>query len=1315
MTRIFGYTLEPESGEPQPGARVGCVLYPSTRPALQNPVATGASEAISDDTARWELNLLPTAGSGRVVRIVSIGLFAIYVDIPVAVTGGAGDTSAIDVSTLLVDPTTLQPPAPSPSLYLLRAELGGTVETPTGSQAKVNTHNSSGTAHTDIRALIAGVASGAQPLDSDLTAIAALDASQTGVVASDGSGWLRKTYSALKTALSLVKADVGLGSVDNTADASKPVSTAQQTALNLKQDTSAKGAASGYASLDSGIKVPIAQLPTGSSSSTVAIGNDSRLSDARTPTLHKTTHAVGGSDALSPGDIGAAVDLPEFSSSAQTAAVGTPADMLAKLTRFDTTSGAISQPFPAATAGAVLSIGWDAGANALTLTAAGLDVFGSGSTTSVVVPLLGEVITYHCTNAGRWRVTGGFKTQSSLDGRFTQRANNLSDVVDVPTSRSNLGLGQFVDRGAVANSTSYNQWDIVTLTKNVRVLITTPVTSSSGGFISSVNYVVLSYLSTVDIRTFGAAVDGATDDTTAIQNAINSFGTAGVSTSGQGGIVYFPPGITRISAALDLPSNVHLMGAGASASVIQLLPNSNCHMITTHRSTGSGNSNAFWCSIRDLMLDGRKDNQGTILADVTLTPASTTVTSAAGTFAANGTLIQGVGILPGTTITSGGGTGSIVLSQAATIAALQQTPGAGTVYQGGTTDRVGAVIPWCAIYHETNPYTTAQSGDNQFDPTHLFKNLRIYFMCGDGIRVHGRSDVLIDGVKVSFPVGNGFTVDFDTKLSMSTAEKPIGHGLELPAHSSNQVSACKFYNTSGYGVYIHGGTGTAGELALSSIDVQQSCLSGLRMETQQGVIFDGTVVQAGFSSASSSGLVPSVATWQASHAYNNFRSAGQPSLVVPTVANGHVYACYTAGTSAGSEPTWPTTNGVTVTDGGVTWVCLANSPAAVSLSDASNCIVTAVAQNDLNALRITGTSTKNAITLAHVSTITGKTDVSSDSVTLLASGNQVVINATNLTATLAALNDLTLSTLNDGQILTYQVSTSKWINANNSAAAFYSGLFGDGSDGVITLDGVNTYSGITKVNSTLYSLTRDIYPSALTVNSGITLATNGGLIYCTGTVTNNGTISADGGAATTFAGASAPASGAVAGSGTGKLAVGGAGNTGAGSNGIAGSLGVGAGGAGGTGSSGASGTGGTVSSSTIQGYRRPEAIASGTVGIFGSVLGIVGGGGGGGGGGDGTNRGGGGGEGGAVIAIFAHALVSTGAISAKGGNGFAPVTGNCGGGGGGGGGLIISYTLTPWTNSGTTAVTGGTGGAGVGTGTTGSTGASGQVANIVLG
>lgn len=52
--------------------------------------------------------------------------------------------------------------------------------------------------------------------------------------ATGGEG--RWTFAAIKTWIKawLVKGDVGLGNVDNTADASKPISTAQQAALDLK-------------------------------------------------------------------------------------------------------------------------------------------------------------------------------------------------------------------------------------------------------------------------------------------------------------------------------------------------------------------------------------------------------------------------------------------------------------------------------------------------------------------------------------------------------------------------------------------------------------------------------------------------------------------------------------------------------------------------------------------------------------------------------------------------------------------------------------------------------------------------------------------------------------------------------------------------------------------------------------------------------------------------------------------------------------------------------------------------------------------------
>jgi hypothetical protein len=78
--------------------------------------------------------------------------------------------------------------------------------------------------------------------------------------------------------VTLDKTDVSLSNVDNTSDASKPVSTAQATAIAAKISTSAIGAASGVAPLDGSSKVPAANLPdTGS----VAEGTNKYFTEAR--------------------------------------------------------------------------------------------------------------------------------------------------------------------------------------------------------------------------------------------------------------------------------------------------------------------------------------------------------------------------------------------------------------------------------------------------------------------------------------------------------------------------------------------------------------------------------------------------------------------------------------------------------------------------------------------------------------------------------------------------------------------------------------------------------------------------------------------------------------------------------------------------------------------------------------------------------------------------------------------------------------------------------------------------------------------------
>lgn len=89
-------------------------------------------------------------------------------------------------------------------------------------------------AESDITNLVTDLAA-KQPLDSDLTAIAALSPSDDDVIQRKAGAWTNRTMAQVKTDLALTKSDVGLGNVDNTSDANKPISTATQAALDLKQ------------------------------------------------------------------------------------------------------------------------------------------------------------------------------------------------------------------------------------------------------------------------------------------------------------------------------------------------------------------------------------------------------------------------------------------------------------------------------------------------------------------------------------------------------------------------------------------------------------------------------------------------------------------------------------------------------------------------------------------------------------------------------------------------------------------------------------------------------------------------------------------------------------------------------------------------------------------------------------------------------------------------------------------------------------------------------------------------------------------------
>jgi|GEM_PF-1723374 len=238
------------------------------------------------------------------------------------------------------------------------------------------------------------------------------------------------------------------------------------------------------------------------------------------------------------------------------------------------------------------------------------------------------------------------------------------------------------------------------------------------------------------------------------------------------------------------------------------------------------------------------------------------------------------------------------------------------------------------------------------------------------------------------------------------------------------------------------------------------------------------------------------------------------------------------------------------------------------------------------------------------------------------------------------------------------------------------------------LDGAYSATSNTTLAGGTYNFT------TFNINSGVTVSVTGTqplIIYCTGAVTINGILTAQGGNGTngiTYTAA-----------GTGGVGVAGGGNGGDGTystsvGGMLASPGAGAGGVNNQGNawSGGGGAGySAVGGSTLN-------IPNGSGGpIYGTadIAGLEAGSGGGGGSGGYSCGSGGGGAGGGIIYIVAGGGITigaTGSINVNGGNGGSDGTGNCGGGGGGSGGSIILRSAT-MTNNGTLSASGGIGGA----------------------
>lgn len=160
-------------------------------------------------------------------------------------------------------------------------------------------------------------------------------------------------------------------------------------------------------------------------------------------------------------------------------------------------------------------------------------------------------------------------------------------------------------RGIVAASTAYAIGDVVVY-RGKRILITTAVTSGAGTtpFISGGNYVSLTPDGNFFAGDWGVVGDGSTDNATALQSCINAVSALG------GGMIQLPFGVIVVGTTIDVLSNIIICGQGHfAATQLRLAAGANCDVVTMHRSSGSGNSNAFYSGLMHMSVDGNRSNQ----------------------------------------------------------------------------------------------------------------------------------------------------------------------------------------------------------------------------------------------------------------------------------------------------------------------------------------------------------------------------------------------------------------------------------------------------------------------------------------------------------------------------------------------------------------------------------------------------------------------------------------------------------------------------------------------------------------------------------
>jgi hypothetical protein len=187
-----------------------------------------------------------------------------------------------------------------------------------------------------------------------------------------------------------------------------------------------------------------------------------------------------------------------------------------------------------------------------------------------------------------------------------------------------------------------------------------------------------------------------------------------------------------------------------------------------------------------------------------------------------------------------------------------------------------------------------------------------------------------------------------------------GGGASCRLGGGNDVSGNTFLNAGQSGVSIFDGTGVFDYTTIRNNTMVCGNLSGILVThgiqitpstgSNKYIDVSGNTI-TGFGIADPIANIPA---WQASTTYPTV------SIVKPTVGNSRYYTTNGGGVSGSTEPTWPTTPGVTVVDGTITWTCQAYDTGNASINLGGSYIydVCTILQNNV-AGAVNGVKTAN--------------------------------------------------------------------------------------------------------------------------------------------------------------------------------------------------------------------------------------------------------------------------------------------------------------------------------------------------------------------